>query len=250
MSEYRTAIDQTITVINQRSRTFLNQVMVVVAIASGSAAGGVVLHKLWPLTGLLVIVPACGLFLWLDTRRLVEWRLAILQMWARRDIDLMAFRQAMRANPMLPEITLNGMLGLLGTPQIGDVEIHASAQTRYAVAAVAGFADVLSLRQFALKVVAYAIVAAGACGSAATHSGMPLFFATVPVLALWLLGRRRGALQRQSRATLKAARQHPAFDADAFRRLFDHLQLGCGRASTAGWIDPEPADRRTGAQGG
>lgn len=239
MPVYRTAIDQTITVIDQRSRTFRNQVVAVVAIASGSATGALALHRLWPLTGLLALVPVCGLFLWFDTKRLAEWRSAILAMWARRDIDLLAFGHAMRANPNLPESTLNSMLSLLGTSQIGTVEIQASTQTRQAVAAVAGFTDALGLRQLAVRVCATVIVSISVCWAAVAHAWSPLALtATIlllPLIQRWL----QASLQRQSRAAVLAARQHPDFHADTFRLLIDHLPLGGGQASADPWVGTE-----------
>jgi len=224
MSDYRAAIDLTISVITQRSRVFRNQVVALVAIALGSVVGAVGLGKLWPLTGLLTLMPACGLFLWFDARRVTKWQSAILAMWARRAIDLLAFGHAMRANPVLPDATLNGMLSLLGTSQIGTLEAQASAETRQAVAAVARFADALGLRQFAAKVCASAIVSASICWSAAAHTWTPLALAT-PILLLppvlrWL----RLSLQRQSSAAIQFAQQDPGFDADAFHCLVDHMR--------------------------
>ena len=102
MSAYRAAIDLTIAVINQRSRIFRNQVVVIVSVALGALIGAIALRMLWPLTGLLALVPVCGLFLWFDTRRVAEWRSAILAMWARRDIELLALGHAIRAVPNLP----------------------------------------------------------------------------------------------------------------------------------------------------
>ena len=181
MSWYRTAIDQTIAVVNQRSRNFRNQVLAVVALAVTSVAAALALRGLWPLTGLVAIVPLSGLFLWLDTKKVGDWRSSILQMWARRDIELVAFEQAVRADPGLPEMTLDGMLNLLGTSQSGTVDLSPSVQTRGAVAAVVGFADVLNLRQFAVKVCATAIVSICIGWAAFAHAWSPLAIAT-PVL--------------------------------------------------------------------
>jgi hypothetical protein len=191
----------------------------------------------WPLTGLLAIVPVCGLFLWLDTARVAKWRAAILALWLQRDIELLAFGHAMRAVPNLPEATLSSMLILLGATQTGGAEVGASAQTRRVVAAVAGFADALALRQLALKVCATAIVSISVCWAAAANAWPPLALLAL-LLPLPLIQRYfQSAFQRQSTAAILAAHQHPDFDADTFRRLIDKLPLGSGQACLREWAD-------------
>lgn len=236
MSSYRDCVDQMIAVIDQRSRIYRNQVVGVVAVTFCSVAGAVGLRMFWPLNGLLTLVPVCGLFLWFDTRRVAKWRSAILDMWARRDIELLAFGHAIRAVPNLPAPTLNSMLSLLGTAQIGTAEVQAASQTRQAVAAVVGFADALSLRQLAARVCATAILSISVCWAAVAHAWSPLALtATIlllPLIQRWL----QASLQRQSRAAALAAHQHPDFDADTFRLLIDQLPLGGGQASADPWV--------------
>ena len=247
MSAYPVAIDLTITTITQRSRNFRNQVVAFVVIAAVAVPGAVGLRLVWPLASLLFLVPVCGLFLWFDTRRVSEWRSAILAMWARRDIDLLAFGHAMRANPNLPESTLNSMLSLLGTSQIGIVEVQASSQTRQAVAAVVWSTDALGLRQFVVRVCATAIISFSACWAAVAHAWSPLALtATIlllPLIQRWL----QASLQRQSRAAVLAAQQHPDFDANTFRLLIDHLPLGGRQASADPWVGTEPVGWQTAA---
>lgn len=247
MSVYRAATDLTIAVIQQRSRIFRNQVVVVVAVVLGSVAVAVGLRMFWPLTGLLTLVPVCGLFLWLDTRRVAQWRWAILALWLRRDIELLAFGHAIQAVPNLPEPTLNSMLSLLGTAQIGTAEFQASSQTRLAVTAVVQSADVLGLRQLAVRVCAAAIISISVCWAAVAHAWSPLALTAaillLPLIQRWL----QASLQRQSRAALLAARQHSDFDADTFRLLIDHMPLGGGQASADPWAGTESVGRRTAA---
>ncbi len=239
MSAYRTAIELTISTVTERARIFRNQVVAVVVAGSFSLVGVVALRMFWPLTGLVTLVPVCGLFLWFDTRRVTKWRSAILDMWARRDIDLLAFGHAIRAVPNLPAPTLNSMLSLLGTAQIGTAEVQASSQTRQAVAAVVRSTDALGLRQLAVRVCATAIIAISACWAAVAHSWSPLALtATIlllPLIQRWL----QASLQRQSRSAVLAARQHPDFHADTFRLLIDHLPLGGGQASADPWVGTE-----------
>ena len=233
---YRAAIDLTVYVITQRSRIYRNQVVAVIAVTFCSVVGAVGLRMVWPLTGFLSLIPVCGLSLWFDTRRVAMWRSAILDMWARRDIELLPFGQAIRSVPNLPEPTLNSMLSLLGAAQIGDVKVQTSSQTRQAVTAVVRFADALGLQQLAARVCATAIVSISVCWAAVAHAWSPLALtATIlllPLIQRWL----QTSLQRQSRATVLAARQHPDFDANTFRLLIDHLPLGGGQASADPWV--------------
>lgn len=244
---YRAAFNLTIAVVNQRSRIFRNQVAAVVAVALCSVVGAITLRMFWPLTGLLALAPVCGLFLWADTRQVAYWRSAILAMWALLHIDLLTFSHAMRANTILPVATLSSMLSMLGTSQIGPLEVQASAQTRQAVAAVVRFADALGLRQLAVKVCTTAIVSISICWAAVANAWWPLALTTtillLPLIQRWL----QVSLQRQSRAAVLAAHQHPDFDANTFRLLMDHLPLEGGQASMAHWTDLESANRRTAA---
>jgi hypothetical protein len=229
MSAYRFAIDLTITAITRRSRRFRNQVLAVVVI------GATALYMLWPPIGLFALVPVCGFFLWCDARQVTEWRSEILAMWARQDIDLLAFDHAIRANKFLPESTLNGMLGLLGPSPIGIGEREATTATRQAVAAVVGFSDALDSRYFAVKIGACAIASAGASWAVVVHAWRPLGLAAV-ILLLPLIGRwLRASLQRRSRVAVLVARQARGFDADAFCRLMERFFPGSGHASASRW---------------
>lgn len=213
MSAYESAIDLTTNAITRRSRSFRNQVLAVVSVA---VIGAVALRMLWLPVGLLALVPVCGFFLWRDARQVTEWRSEILAMWARQDIDLLAFDHAMRVNKFLPESTLSGMLDLLGSSPAGVVEGKATTATRQAAAAVVGFADGWDSRYFAVKIGACAVASTCASWAVVAHAWGPLGFAIV-VLLVPLIGRWfRASFQRRSSAIVLAARQAPGFDADAF----------------------------------
>ena len=129
----------------------------------------------------------------------------------------------------------------------GTVEVRASTQTRQAVAAVVRFADALGLRQLAARVCATAIISTSVCWAAVAHAWSPSALTAIilllPLIQRWL----QASLQRQSRAAVLAARQHPDFDADMFRLLIDHLPLGGGQASTDSWVGTESVGWKTAA---
>jgi hypothetical protein len=103
--------------------------------------------------------------------------------------------------------------------------MRASASTRRALAAVAGFADALQLRQFAARIAVAAIFLAAAWWSAASRTWAPMSLAAaillVPLILKWL----RAALRRQTRAAVEAARHEPDFDAPTFCQLIELLPL-------------------------
>jgi hypothetical protein len=241
MPAYRPVIDITIAAIAKRARNFRNQIVVVVSLVLLITAA--VFLSLRPLVGLLALVPLSGLFLSFDAKLLANWRSFVLKIWAQRDIDMLAFNHALRAIPHLPEATLTSMVDLLGTAQVWKIEARASVQTRQAVAAVVLLADTLGLRQLAAKVCAAAIVTVSVCWAAAAQSWRPLGMVTavllIPLVMRWL----KASLQRQSRAALLAARQHPDFDAEFFRLLIEQFPLGGGQLAGDGWVDAAGADK-------
>jgi hypothetical protein len=244
MSTYRTAIDLTITAIDQRSRIFRNQVVAIVIVIFFPIVAAIALRTLWPLTFLLALAPVCGLFVWFDIRQVARWHSTILEMWARRDIGLLAFTHAMRANKMLPEATLNSMLGLLGTPEIAKLEINASARTRKTVASVVKFADTLGLRQIVVKACAAAIVSASICWAAAAGTWLPPSFTAsilpMPLILRWL----QASLHHQAKLAVQAASQDPDFNADTFHDLINHLSPKEAQALAHPWTNTGQLDRQ------
>ena len=242
MSVYRLAIDLTTTCIARRASTFRNQIVSIVVVTLVVVITAIVFYLPRLLIGLLTLAPLCGLFLCQDAKLLVIWRSTMLKMWGRPDIDLLPFSHAMRAVPHLPETTLTSMLSLLGKAQVGKIEAQASIQTRQAVAAVLLLADTLGLRQLAAKVCAAAMVTASVCWAVAAQAWQPLGLVPIVLLLPLVLRWLKASLQRQSRAAVLAARQHPDFDADTFRLLIEQFPLGSGQFAGDGWVDAERAD--------
>jgi hypothetical protein len=237
MSAYRFAVDFTIIVLTKRAKTFRDQIVAVVVVTLLVMTASIAFYSPKPLVMLFGIAPLCGLFLLLDAKLLANWRVALLAVWARRDIDLSAFSHAIRAVPQLPEATLTSMLSLLGAAQDEKIEAPASVQTRQAASAVVQFADTLGLRQLAAKVCAAAIVTASVCWAAAAQAWQPLGLVAVVLLLPLALRWLKASLQRQSRAAVLAAREHPDFDSDTFRLLIQQFPLGGQQLAGDGWID-------------
>jgi hypothetical protein len=135
MSAYRPAIDHTAQTIQRRARYFRNLVVVVVLIGLVSLAGAALQRSFAPLAGSLVVIPTCAAFFLLDHRLLDQWRNWLLRAWTTGEIDLAAFRAAIRANPALPRDTMEGMLATLPSSDDLVAERGIGVSTRQAVAA-------------------------------------------------------------------------------------------------------------------
>jgi hypothetical protein len=241
ISVYRFTIDLTLTTVNSRARLFRDLVMVVVAIGLCSVVVIITIRMLWPLISFVALAPVCGLFFWLDAKRLSDWRMAVLAKWSRKEIDLYAFFKAMWAIPNLPEATLHGMLNLLGTWHVGPMEAKASIHTRQTVAAIVGFTEELGLRQLAVKVCASTIVAVSVMWATIAYSWQPLGLLAMILLLPSIFRRIKWSLRHQSRAVVIAAKQHSDFDADIFRSLIEQLPLGGGLLLADIWVESESA---------
>ncbi len=135
MSAYRIAIDQTTKMIDNRARYFRNLVVAVVVLTLGSLGWAAVTWTFLPLSGLLLLLPLCGRFFFLDAKLLNDWRSQLLDAWVKNDIEFRGFCDAVSAIPTLPKNTIQSMLATL--PSAGDLaaEQRISSSTREATAA-------------------------------------------------------------------------------------------------------------------
>jgi hypothetical protein len=164
MSAYRTALDRTTATIDRRARYFRNQIVIVVTIGVLVVIAAI-LRSPSALWAFLLLVPACGLFFFSDSRALNGWRSGLLAAWITGELDFAAYREAIRANPRLPKGTVEGMLMTL--PSAGSLVAEQSlpAPTRRAIAAASlalhrGRADALLLQAVASGVVVGVLLAA------------------------------------------------------------------------------------------
>ena len=110
MTPYRIAIDLFTSSIDRRARAYRNLVVAVVMLVAASIGLSLGLWSAFPLTLSLLVVPVCGLFFWMDAKTVHRWRSKTLASWVLGEIDLAALCQAIRANPLLPTKTVDGML--------------------------------------------------------------------------------------------------------------------------------------------
>jgi hypothetical protein len=198
-------MDRTTRVIERRATLFRNLVVVVVAIGLAAFAVAIVARWSAGLAALVFLVPACGYFFYADVVLLNDWRCDVLASWVRRDIDIAAFCQAIRAYPALPRKTTEAMLATL--PRTSDIvaERKIGAPTRQAVAATSGAAHRARADALLLATAASVIVAGSVAAAIAVRTWRPLLCLTTlllyPVFASRVGRRRRTAADAAAEAT-------------------------------------------------
>ena len=223
MSAYRTAIDRTTKIIDTRARYLRNLIVIVVALTLISIIGAAVARGFFPLTGLLLLLPACGFFFVLDANLLANWQSNLLEAWVKKEIDLRALCEALNAVPKLPKETLRSMLATL--PSAGDLlgEQRISSSTREAVAAAVADIHARQSDTVALKAAAAAIVSASVIFAMALRMWEPLLgnlaVFLLPILRAWLNRKRLGEVKK----SLLAARAKPDFSNEKYAQLVKSL---------------------------
>ena len=113
------AIDTTLRTIQDRSKFYRNLV-VAVSIASLASIVLAVFSRQWlTFSGLIIIVPLTGGFLFLDSHLVLQWRAGILDMERLRGLDLAMFLKTISGFRQLPPDSLKAMLATL--PASSDV---------------------------------------------------------------------------------------------------------------------------------
>jgi hypothetical protein len=223
LSPYRSAIDRTTGTIDQRAKYFRNLVMAVVIVSLGSLGWAGLIRRPAALAGILLVLPLCGLFFFLDAKLLDSWRSHILKAWVKKDIDFRAFSDAVNAVPKLPKETLGGMLATLPSPSDLAAEQRVSSSTRQGVAAVVASVQTLQSDAVAWKTAAAAMWSGAVIIALVSRRWEPLL-GLAASLALPLLGKR---LQRRRlellKATTSAAHTQPDFDPADYHDLVSRL---------------------------
>jgi hypothetical protein len=209
MSVYRVAINQTTQTINGRATYFRNLIVAVVVVGLGSSLWALVAWVLSPLAGFFLLLPICGVFFFLDSRLLNQWRSQFLQGWARGELDCYSFRAAVGAVPTLPKDTLQSMLATL--PLAGDLvsEQRITRGTREAVVALvttihACQSDMTALRAAGFTIAGVSLMAAVLLWMWQPLCGMVAVTA-LPLLHKWMRQRRLKSLMARALVACRRA---------------------------------------------
>jgi hypothetical protein len=104
------AIDITIRTIEDRARLYRNLVVAVSAVSVLSIILSVLFRQWLALTGLVLLVPLTGGFLFFDSRLVRRWRGGIVEMMVLRGLDSVTFRNTISGFRHLPANALKTML--------------------------------------------------------------------------------------------------------------------------------------------
>ena len=223
MSAYRIAILQTITTIDNRACYFRNLVVAVVVLTLAFIGSAAVTGTFSPLVGLLLLLPAYGVFFFLDAKLLNDWRAQLLDAWVRKEIEFRAFCDAVSAIPTLPKDTLHSMLATLPTEADLVAEQRISSSTREATAALATTMHACESDAMALKATGFAIATGLLIIAVILWMWQPILgitvLALVPLLRKWLRRRRLRALGERTAAT----RAKPDFSDAKYGELVANL---------------------------
>ena len=111
------AIEMTIGTIEDRGQHYRNLAVAVTIVWIGSILEGVVYRQWTALTGLILLVPLIGGFLYMDSRRIRHWRAEILKKQLMQGLDLVMFRKTISGFRYLPSDSLETMLSTLSAEE-------------------------------------------------------------------------------------------------------------------------------------
>jgi hypothetical protein len=109
------AINLTIRTIDDRARAYQKTAIAFGLMFIASIAAALAFRRVWPVAGLILVVPLSGGFLFLDGLRVARWRTEILDCCLRRKLELPQFLATITQLKYLPQASLRSMLATLPT---------------------------------------------------------------------------------------------------------------------------------------
>jgi hypothetical protein len=107
------AINLTSRSIEARARLFRTLVMAVGLVSVASIVTALVSWRVWPLAGLVLVIPMSGGFLLLDGRLVGRWKTGVLGMKEEHQLDVDLFLRTISQFKHFPTNTLRSMLATL-----------------------------------------------------------------------------------------------------------------------------------------
>ena len=223
MSSYRIAIDQTTQTIDRRAKHYRNLIVAVTIVGLGSIFWAGIAWSWLPLVGIFLLVPFCGLYLFIDGKLLNRWQHELFAHWERGELDFRALCDAVTAISTLPKNTVESMLETL--PSAGDLvtEQSISSSTRKAIAAVVTTIHACRSDGIAFKAVGYTITGSVLIVAAALWMWQPLLgilsVSLVLLLRKWLKTRRLKGIRER----IITAQQEPDFHLEKFLEIVSKI---------------------------
>ena len=126
------AIDLTVRAIEGRARLYRDLVVAVSAVSMLSILLSILFHRWLLLTGLVLLAPLTGGFLFFDSRLVRRWRAGIVEMASLRSLDRTTFQKTISGFRQLPPNTLKSMLSTL--PARGQESGHETPRAEEVIA--------------------------------------------------------------------------------------------------------------------
>lgn len=225
MSAYRAAIDRTTEIINARAKNFRNLIVAVVLFSVTVITWAAFARTFSRLTFLLLFLPLCGFFLYMDNRLLAKWRSHLLNAWEKKEMEFQGFTQAVIAIPKLPKSTLDGMLTSFPISPDLATEQSISVSTREGVASVIRYVHTRQSDTLALKTIGAAVLSSVIALALAAAKWQPLTAGTLllilPVCKRFLNKWRAKAFKRE----ISEAQAKPDFSMATYHQLVASLKL-------------------------
>lgn len=165
---------------------FRNQIVAVAATAIVMIVWAILIGSFAPLAGLAVLLPVCGAFLLADHHVVENWRTDLLRSWTAGDLEFEAYRAAIRANPVLPKATLEGMLATLPSADTLPEERQIGAAARRAIALRLLMKHDAERKALAAKTAAGTLAACSMIIAAGLRRWEPMLGLVAVPLTLWL----------------------------------------------------------------
>jgi hypothetical protein len=107
------AINLTLTTIDRRIRLYRVLVVYVIVAGVGFPVASLITQAWLLLAGLGFIIPAVGIYLWVDKRVVRTWAEVVTRLSHNQRLDLVQFKQTIMSFRHLPASTLKAMLSLV-----------------------------------------------------------------------------------------------------------------------------------------
>jgi hypothetical protein len=165
---------------------FRNQIIAVVVTAALIVGWATVTGSFVPLAGFALLLPICGAFLLIDHHLVERWRAELLQSWSAGAVEFEAYRAAVRASPVLPKATLEGMLATLPSEGTLSEEQAIGTAARQAIAVRLLAKHHAERRALAVKTAAGTLAACLIVIAVVSGRWEPLLGLTAVPLIAWL----------------------------------------------------------------
>lgn len=123
------AVNMTLAALEDRGRYFRNLVVSVVFAGGSSVLGALVLHRWTALSGFILLIPAVGTFLIVDSQRTQQWRKEVLHLPWNQAGDYSLFKSALLGYTHLPKRSLLVMINTLPPEENYGEEVVQTLQT-------------------------------------------------------------------------------------------------------------------------